>query len=177
MVTFEPKDLQTVKILICYLMYELKKPVSSTQLYEICVDSGIINYFFYQEAIDDLIKTDTIISDIVDEKTLFYTLTKSGRGFIEEFKGYAPKSFRDRIMHSALQYYARHKLDNEVKINYIDLEEGQYLHFRCLDKKNDLIDMKLFVPDATQAQLLGEKIMENPIGLYNKIIDLIIANK
>ncbi len=33
----ELKDVQTVKILICYLLYRINKPVDSEQLYDIAV--------------------------------------------------------------------------------------------------------------------------------------------
>ena len=56
----ELKDIQTVKILICYLLYRINKPIDSEQLYDIAVGTEIINYFFYQDAIDYLIKNDSI---------------------------------------------------------------------------------------------------------------------
>ena len=33
----ELKDIQTVKILICYLLYRINKPIDSEQLYDIAV--------------------------------------------------------------------------------------------------------------------------------------------
>ena len=59
----ELKDVQTVKILICYLLYRINKPVDSEQLYDIAVTTEIINYFFYQDAMDYLIKNNSIHSE------------------------------------------------------------------------------------------------------------------
>ena len=56
----ELKDVQTVKILICYLLYRLHKPIDSEQLYDIAVSTEIINYFFYQESINYLIENGSI---------------------------------------------------------------------------------------------------------------------
>ena len=52
-----------------------------------------------------------------------------------------------------------------------------YTHIRCLDTKNDLMDLKLFAPDMGQAKLIGEKIMLNPAGFYGKVIELALSNE
>ena len=61
---YQPNDLNSVKILICYLLHHLEEKTESEELYEIAVDSGIINYFYYNEAIDELLVNDTIYSDV-----------------------------------------------------------------------------------------------------------------
>ena len=63
------------------------------------------------------------------------------------------------------------------KIEYIPVENGCYTHIRCLDTKNDLMDLKLFAPDMGQAKLIGEKIMLNPAGFYGKVIELALSNE
>ena len=74
-------------------------------------------------------------------------------------QGLYSKILRDRIVTAALKYFAQVKYKNEVKIEYIKLEKGYYVHYRCLDIKDDLIDLKLFAPDLGQAELLGKNIM------------------
>lgn len=74
----ELKDVQTVKILICYLLYRINKPVDSEQLYDIAVTTEIINYFFYQDAMDYLIKNNSIHSEDGKNNTKIYTLTEKG---------------------------------------------------------------------------------------------------
>jgi hypothetical protein len=39
------------------------------------------------------------------------------------------------------------------------------------------MDMKLYAPDLTQAQLIGEKILLNPAGFYGKVIELALSNE
>lgn len=177
MASMEPKDVNSVKILICYLLYELKEPVDSEQLYEISVDSGIINYFFFQEAISELIKNDTILSSFDENNALTYSLTAKGKIFALEFKGYVGKSLRDRMMYSALQYFSRKKSNDNVSVEYLEQEHGCYVRFVCHGEKKDLIDMKIYAPNMSQAKLLGEKIMKNPNGFYERIISLALINE
>ena len=53
-------DTHMANILICCLLDHLKKPVTPTQLYEIAVETEIINYFFYQESITYLQKNGSL---------------------------------------------------------------------------------------------------------------------
>ena len=59
-INFELNDLHLVKVLLCNLLSNLNKEVTPDELYEIAVGSEIVNYFYYNEAIDDLLKTGAI---------------------------------------------------------------------------------------------------------------------
>lgn len=178
MAHFELKDLTIIKILICYLIHQLNRAVEPDQLYEIAVGNNIINYFYYQEAIDDLLKTNTILLTTNFEGKQCYILTEKGSLCARSFHNYVPKTYRDNLVKAGLQYFSRLKLNNEIKIEYIPIETGgYYVHCRCIDIQNDLIDLKLFAPDETQAHLLGEQIMLNPIGFYSRIINFALGNK
>lgn len=173
----ELKDVQTVKILICYLLYRLHKPIDSEQLYDIAVSTEIINYFFYQESINYLIENGSIEVSENEDKTKLFTLTQKGIDCAKTLRGYVPKSYRDKIVSAALRYFAQLKYQNEIKIEYIQLEKGYYVHCRCLDIKDDLMDLKLYAPDLGQAELLGKNIMKNPTGFYSKILEIALNNE
>lgn len=172
----ELKDIQTVKILLCYLLYRINKPIDSEQLYDIAVGTEIINYFFYQDAIDYLIKNKSI-SVNNGNNVKIYELTAKGKDCAKTLRGYVPKSYRDKIVQAALKYFAQIKYQNEVKIDYIKLDKGYYVHCRCLDIGDDLMDLKLFAPDLSQAELLGKNIMINPTGFYSKILNFALNNE
>ncbi|MBE6844789.1 MAG: DUF4364 family protein [Ruminococcus sp.] len=173
----ELKDVQTVKILICYLLYRLHKPIDSEQLYDIAVSTEIINYFFYQESINYLIENGSIEVSENEDKSKLFTLTQKGIDCAKTLRGYVPKSYRDKIVSAALRYFAQLKYQNEIKIEYIQLEKGYYVHCRCLDIKDDLMDLKLYAPDLGQAELLGKNIMKNPTGFYSKILEIALNNQ
>ena len=84
---------------------------------------------------------------------------------------------RDKIVQAALKYFAKIKYESEVKIDYIELKKGYYVYCRCLDIGDDLMDLKLYAPDLSQAKLLGKNIMLNPTGFYSKIINFALNNK
>lgn len=173
----EIRDVPTLNILLCYLLYKINRPVETEQLYEIAIGTGIVNFFYYQDSIDYLLKNG-LISLKKDENGIdCYSLEQKGVVCAKELKVYAPKSYRDDLVLAALRYFARRKYEKELKIEYIPAGKGYYVQIRVLDKNCDLMDMKLYAPDLTQAKLLGEKILLNPSGFYSKVIELALSNK
>lgn len=69
-------DTHMANILICCLLDHLKKPVTPTQLYEIAVETEIINYFFYQESITYLQKNGSLQLKQDENGQDWYSLTK-----------------------------------------------------------------------------------------------------
>lgn len=177
MASFEIKDTDSAKLLICYLLNKIEKLIESEQLYDIAVGSGIINYFCYNDAIEALLKNETIRIEYNDSGKECYVDTEKGVLCAKNFRTYVPKSLRERIIRTAMKYFARLKIENEVKIDYIELKKGYHVHFRCLDIGDDLLDIKIFAPDLTQAHFLGERIMRNPVGFYAKVVGDALDNE
>lgn len=174
----EIKDTGMANILICYLLHKINRPVEFEQLYEITVGNEIISYFFYQESIDYMLRNNMIKIVKNDNLKDCYINDEKGTLCATELKRYVPKSYRDKIILSALKYFARLKKEQEIIIEYIKIKTGgYYTHIRCLDILNDLMDIKLYAPDYSQAKLIGEKIMLNPAGFYGKVIALALSNK
>lgn len=174
--SLELKDSHTVRLLICYLLKKLDRPVTPDQLYEIAVGNDIINYFFYTEAIQELIKNKTVLLENQDGNE-YYFLTDKGRLSIEDFKQYIPKSFRDKLLSCALRYFAQLKRESEVKCELEETSAGCYVRCRILDISCDLLDMKIFAPDAEQAEFIRKKIMLNPADFYGKIMGFALLNE
>lgn len=178
MASFEPKDLITVKLLICYLIYNLNNnELNSEFLYDISVNYGNISYFYYNEAIDELIKNDTIISKFEDEENMSFSLTDKGIDFITEFKSYLSISLRNRIMYSGMKYMS--KINNEENVVKTEIQEKEdccYLNVIIYKKEKEVLSFNLSVKNKSQAVLLSEKINLNPKAIYSNFVDLIINN-
>lgn len=173
----EISDVPTLNILLCYLLYKIDRPVGTEQLYDIAVSTGVINYFSYQDSLDYLLTNGLVSLQSGEDGEECYVLEPKGTACAEQLKKYAPKSYRDKLVLAALRYFARIKANKEVKVSYIPLDKGCYVQVRCPDQNGDLMDLKLFAPDMSQAQLMGDKIMLDPAGFYGRIIELVLSNK
>lgn len=173
----EIRDVPTLNILLCYLLYKIDRPVETEQLYEIAIETGIVNYFYYQDSIDYLLKNQLISLKKDDDGADCYVIEPKGLACAKQLKTYAPKSYRDKLVLAALRYFARRKYEKELKIEYIPVGKGYFVQIRVLDTNCDLMDLKLYAPDLTQAKLLGEKVLLNPSGFYSKVIELALSNE
>lgn len=173
----EIQDVPTLNILICYLLKKIEKPVNTEHLYDILITTGLVNYFSYQESIGFLLENGHIRIETDEKDEDCYTLMPKGTACAKELKKYAPKSYRDNLVLAALRYFARIRMEQEVNVEYTETENGCYVRVRCHDNKNDLMDLKLFAPDKSQAQLIGDRIMLNPANFYSKIIELVLSNE
>ncbi len=169
-------DTYAVKILICYFLKQMSRPITPDQLTEIATADGIVNYFIYMEAMNQMLESGTIILVEKDGKS-WYKLSEIGELGATSFKRLVPKSFRDKILSSGLKFFAKMKNDNDVKIEIEQLEKGCSVNCVCKDGKLTLLEMKLFAPDMEQAQLVAERIKNNPADFYGKVIDYAISNE
>ena len=61
-------DSYAVKILICFFLKQIERPVTPNQLMEIATADGIVNYFYYTEAIDSLLEAKTVICEEIQSR-------------------------------------------------------------------------------------------------------------
>lgn len=171
------KEVYEAKILICYLLSHVKRPMTGTQLLEIATQDELINYFLLSDALKGLVeKGQLLLETPVDGGEPYYSLTEQGISGANEFKSYVPRALRDRIVDAALRMFARIKRDEEVKCELLALEDGYHVHCRMLDIGSDLLELKLFAPDKEQAELIRKKILADPSGFYCKLMGYCLDN-
>lgn len=174
---YQPNDLNSVKILICYLLNNLESEIKSDELYDIAVDSGIINYFYYNEAIDELLFNDTIYSDVDGDGCTCFSLSEKGQLFVKDFSTYVQLSFRNRLMYAAMQYKAKKLQNASLSLDYEENSDGCSVICSISDGSKNLIEMKLLTQNRTQAELIGERISDNPSAFYQDFIEYTIQKR
>ncbi|MGN0602299.1 MAG: DUF4364 family protein [Oscillospiraceae bacterium] len=171
-----PTDEYEVKILIAYFLFQIDRPVTPNQLTEIATGDGIVNYFLYSEAINEMLKNDIIRLEEIDG-TNYYILTEKGKEGAVSFKKLVSKSVRDRIYAAGLRFFSKLKNSKDVTFDITPLEKGYSVHCLCKDNSITLMDLTLFAPDKEQADYIKSKIMMNPTDFYCKVMDYIIENE
>ena len=171
-----PTDEYEVKILLAYFLYQIDRPVTPNQLTEIATGDGIVNYFLYSEAVNEMLKNGIINIEEI-EGINYYVLTEKGKDGALSFKKLVNKSVRDRIYAAGLRFFAKLKNSRDVTFDIPPLEKGYSVHCQCKDNDLQLMDMTLFAPDKEQADYIKSKIMINPTDFYCKVMDYIIENE
>ncbi len=170
-------DSSVANVLLCYMLYRVKIPLESELLYDISVTGGIINYFTYQDSMQSLQANGSLTVSKNDKGETTYSLTEKGVDCARRLKTFAAKSYRDHIVLAAKREIARRRNRDDVKIDYLPLEQGCHLRVRITDQSVTLLELTLFTPDMKQAQLLGEKILSNPSMFYNNVLESAMKNE
>ncbi len=171
----ELNSVHSVKILLCYLLDRLDRPVTAEQLMLIAEDSGIINYFFFSDALGELAENGSvIISEENGEKLV--TLTEKGRKGSEYFNRTIPIVFRKRLLKAAFSFFARLDREAVCRCDVADCENGANVRFSLTDGSETLIDMSFYAPDREQGEMIAEKIAANPVECYKRILGFFLEN-
>ncbi len=165
-----------VRVSICYMLSKLDRPVEEKQLYEIILNSGVINYFDYTEALNGLLENGAVSrKDINGESCIF--LEEKGQMGSDYFNEYIPYHFRKRILRAAFSYFSKLKRESETDITVKEVSNGWEVEFTIRDVSFELMRISLYAPDMEQAALLKEKILLNPAGFYNGVISSALNNE
>ena len=165
-----------VKVLICYLLDRLKQPVTEEQLYEIAVESGVVNYFYYAEALEGLLQNRSLVRAERNGKTYIEPTEKArlGSDFFDET---VPLYFRKEILKAALYYFARLARESSAAIDIAETDNGCEVNCTIGDAGYDLMRVSLYAPDTEQAELIKEKIMLDPAEFYRRVLGYALENK
>lgn len=167
----ELNSVHSVKILLCYILEKLNRPVTEEQLRLISEDSGVINYFYYSDALAELISNGSVLSDNGS-----IILTEKGRLGSEYFNRYIPLVFRKKLLKAAFGFFIRQQNEDMCSCTVSELCEGCNVRFSFSDGGRELINMSFFAPDMEQGELIAERIKENPSGAYQKILGFLLDN-
>ncbi|MCH5349153.1 MAG: DUF4364 family protein [Oscillospiraceae bacterium] len=165
----ETDSAHAAKVLLCFVLEKLNRPIEEKQLYEVAMDSGVVNYFYYTEALDDLLKNGSV-SRQEHDGSVYIVLEEKGRWGADYFNDTVPYYFRKQLLTAALRYFAKLRREDEADIEIIPEDNGCKVRCTIKDGKLELMKLDLYAPDDDQAQLIKEKIMLDPTGFYSRII-------
>jgi hypothetical protein len=172
----ELNSVHYVKILLCYLLDRLNRPVTENQLCEIAIESETINYFYYAEALSELISTGAVSKKYIDDKEQL-VLEPKGRMSSDYFNQYIPIYFRKRLLTSALWYFAELRRESEAVSEISETKNGYEVSCTIKDASYDLMRITLYAPDIDQAKIIKDKIMLNPAEFYKNVIEYAVSNQ
>lgn len=165
-----------VKAILCYVLDRIKRGVTEERLYEIVYKSGVINYFYYIEALNELIDNGTV-SKASENGAYFLELEEKGRQSSEYFRDNIPFYFRKRLLVSAMAIQEREKREREADVEIEKIPNGYNVTCRIKDKNFDLMRVSVYAPDKERAELFKSRLMKNPVNIYNVTLSAILENK
>lgn len=159
-----------IRLLICYLLKTIDKPIERTELNTAVLENGLANYFELNEAVTELLANasiDTIIEN--DEECL--VILPRGREIADNLEVSLPKTVRETAVNSAIKLMTFKKSARENKVEVEKLEAGGFnVTFSLMSGDESLMKLTVYVADALQVEVIKNNFLTDPVKLYSGII-------
>lgn len=170
------KDADDIKILICYLLKSVDRPLSFENLNEILQHDGLCNYFGFASALHELLVSGHI--DLVHENGEdLYKTTSLGVATAELFERRLPVSVREKAVNAAVRLLSRIKRESENRVEFTENSSGGFdVTCSVLDMGDTLMSVKLLVADRAQAESVKRQFQSNPDIVYRGVLALLTGD-
>ena len=165
---------QEIKLLICFLLESLEKPLSKAQINEIMQGQGLANYFEVNQALDELFTAGTVDIEVLEDQEMLL-LTQDVRAAAKILENELPKAVREKAINAAVKMQTKARRMRENKIEVEKLENGYHVTFTISDKEDVLMRLTVYVADIAQVETVKQGFLNDPVSLYSAIIASLTA--
>lgn len=165
------------KVLILYVLSEINKDITNQNLFELITSINNINYFYFQQFLNDLIESHLVVSFTKDEEAVL-TITTEGKNALSLTNDLLPgivKLKADNILKEELK-----KLTDKAAIvaEYIPQNEKEYI-IKCkvIEDNEILFEVKTRAGSQERAKKIISNWQNNASIIYPKILDLLINDE
>ncbi len=160
-----------VRILICYILSAINKPVPGNLLANTLHYEGIANCFEVNDSIASLCKSGQLT--LIDDREDTYLITDSGRDVAETLKTSLSITVKERAYNAAIKMFSRFK--NAKETDFKISREGDKTFITCsaMDTDSPFMSIKLMVTDEEQALHIKEKFLSEPSKIYSTLIEML----
>ncbi len=166
------QDKTDIKILICYLLSSVGKPMQFSQLCDVLQQDGLVNYFDLTSAYGELQESGHIRSEGGAVQ-----VTALGEEAGSSFARKLPLSVREKAVGTAVRLLARAERDAENPCE-IEAAPGGGYHVTCriLDDGATLLSVTVWVADESQAACIREQFRRDPTLCYTGMLALLTGD-
>lgn len=166
-----------IRVLICYILDNVKAPISLERVKERLHFDGIANYFEVAFAITDLEENGNI--GVVEEENgiKYYVGTGDCSEISKALGNSVPFSVREKALDIANQIIARRRNQRENKVSKEKTDFGVCVTCSVMDNELTLASISLLVPDDETADTVIDNFLNDPISALLKATEGLIGAK
>ena len=147
-------DRTEIKILLCYLMAELKQPITQNQLIECVCGQELVNYFEMQSALQHLLD-----HKLIKEDETGFSILPEGAEIARQLETVVSATVRRYAYNMAVNLLQYEALKKQNKISITPADGGYNLHCSIEDRDFCIFSMDIMMPDEKSAQYAGQQFI------------------
>ena len=153
---------EQIKILICFLMDQIKYDFTPENITNILTSQALANYFEITQSLAELEKNQNIV---VQKGTCH--LSPSGSAIAQRLVSNIPFTVREKALRAAEieKVMAKRAKDNKITIQK-DTDGGYFVHISMYDQEKEFFNLSIKVFDRDQAETIKSNFIQNPTDVY-----------
>ena len=167
------RSVSSIYLLVCYIVENIDSRVTRDIIVQAVCESATANYFEVTDAIGKLIGNGTLIES--EDGAL--SLNKSTGADIELVEKDLPYTVRENSIKLVQKIIAKEKYRRENEAEIIEENSGFSVILNISDGNTEFMRLKLYASTMEQAQMIKEKFLTNPAGVYESVINGIFQNE
>ncbi|MGN0527953.1 MAG: DUF4364 family protein [Eubacterium sp.] len=167
------RSVASINLIVCYIIANIKAKVTAQNIIDTMDEGMIANHFEVSNAISKL-KSQGVISENRDGSL---ELNGSDKAMIDLVEKDLPLTLRDKSIKICQRLIAKETYQRENKAEITTCDGGYNVTLHVSDKNNDFMSLTLFAATLTQAEVIKEKFITNPVRVYENLIDSIFSNE
>lgn len=142
------------KLIILYMLNKVSFPLTNAQISAYILDSGFTNYFHLQEAINEMVDSSLLSTDVV-RNTTYYKMTEEGQNTLDFFVKEISEDIRDEIdLYMKDHSYELRSEVSTIADYYLTTNQEYEVHCQVRERTGTLIELKLSVPSEDSAKAI-----------------------
>lgn len=164
---------EKIKLLLLYMLKELDTKLDFQTISEIIVWDGSISYFVFVECFNELVEQGVLKKETNENGKEVFFLSPEGVRAVESIEDNLIEFSRKKIMKSATRLLA-FKFDGSSIATEVDKDhEGYQLTCTIKNKKFDLMQLKLYLDNKEEVDLLKSGFENRADHIYGTILSLL----
>ena len=171
--TSNGETLAESKVLILYILNHIKDPITNNALYKIVLSVIEMNYFYFQQFVLDLIKSEFVISYPQEEQQLLI-ITEKGIKTLELTEDILPGIIKLQVDTNLKYALDNVNEENSIVAEYTPLSENYYnVTCKIMENNECLFEVKTFAGSREQAKQIVENWKKHAGTMYPEMLEIL----
>ena len=165
------------KLLILYILQKINHPVSYKELLELIISISDINYFDFQQFLQDLLDDRFILKYIQNDDEII-ELTDDGRNALDLTIDMLPGIIKLKVDSRFKEEYSKIKDELSVYAKYTPITETNFtVVCKIIENSQTIFNVETFAASREQAKEIVNNWNKNAEKIYPNILKILTENK
>ena len=165
------------KLLILYILQKINHPVSYKELLELVMSISDMNYFDFQQFLQDLLD-DKFIFKYIQNDTEIIELTDEGKNALELTIDMLPGIIKLKIDSTFKEKYNKIKNEFSVYARYTPISETNFtVTCKIIENSQTVFNIDTYADSREQARQIVNNWNNNAEKIYPEILKILTENK